>query len=343
MKTKYLFHRANYAAMKKEILDVDWVGLFHNRDIQSQWDNFISIYNNLMVKYLPKIEYNLLKMQKHDIPLPPDAILLRKSKDTAWSKYMDTRKKKHHTIYCKIHNKFKAKVKYSRKCYENNINFKLKDNPKLFWRYIKSKTSNMENISQLYTDPANTNSELTSDNFTKSQILNNYFSSVFIMEPAFDNEAIPTLIDKDTSPPKLSLDIEQVEALLKDINPNKSCGPDSVHPRIISELYQELALPFYLIFSSSLSECKIPYQWKQAKVVAIFKKGNKKVAGNYRPISLTSIICKLLEKLVRNHLMSFMLTNILICITQFGFVEKRSTALQLLHVLYEWSESLEQG
>ena len=80
---------------------------------------------------------------------------------------------------------------------------------------------------------------------------------------------------------------------------------------------------------NSLKEGNIPSQWKEAKVVAIYKKGDKKEAGNYRPVSLTSVPCKLLEKIIRKHLMDDMVENNLISGKQFSFVEKRSINLQL--------------
>ena len=99
MKTKYLFHKANYDAMRHDLLDIDWPDIFLQKNVQEQWDIFLKIYNNLMNKYLPKIEYNLLKMDQHDIPLSPDVVKLIKSKNTAWSKFMSTRKVKHHKKY----------------------------------------------------------------------------------------------------------------------------------------------------------------------------------------------------------------------------------------------------
>ena len=67
------------------------------------------------------------------------------------------------------------------------------------------------------------------------------------------------------------------------------------------------------------------------------------MAGNYRPISLPSVVRKLLEKIVRNHIMNYRLVKELICFTQFGIVDRRSTALQLLNVLHEWCETLENS
>ena len=77
--------------------------------------------------------------------------------------------------------------------------------------------------------------------------------------------------------------------------------------------------------------------------MALFKKGDKSDPGNYRPVSLTSIACKMMEKLVRNQIVEHMKRNKLFSKKQFGFISGRSTTLQLLLVLDQWTEILDNG
>ena len=84
-------------------------------------------------------------------------------------------------------------------------------------------------------------------------------------------------------------------------------------------------------------------QWKHAKVTAIYKKGPKTKPQNYRPVSLTCILCKVLESIIRDHITNHMKENNLFSDKQFGFITGRSTTLQLLHVLNKWTEILDQG
>ena len=338
MKTKYLYHKANYEMMKKDFRETDWFRLFADKTIQSQWDIFVDVYRKIVYTYLPTIKYNMLKHTKHNIPLNLETVKKIKSKHTAWKKYMRTREQKHYLKYCRLRNKVTSLIKYARKQYESSINNNLKDNPKLFWSYIKSKTHDVHQIKQLYSNPTDITSELVYDDAEKAEVLNNYFSSVFIKEPHFNHDSN---CDSLPTTDNVHISIDETRNYLKKINPNKSCGPDDIHPRILSECYSELSLPFCLMFMKSMEECNIPSQWKEAKVVAIYKKGDKKEAGNYRPVSLTSVPCKLLEKFIRNHLMDYMVENNLISSKQFGFVEKRSTNLQLLNVLKDWCDCLE--
>ena len=76
---------------------------------------------------------------------------------------------------------------------------------------------------------------------------------------------------------------------------------------------------------------------------AIYKKDRKTLPSNYRPVSLTSIVCKVLESIIRDNVISHMNENNLFSQKQFGFLSRRSTVLQLIRVLDIWSEILDQG
>ena len=76
----------------------------------------------------------------------------------------------------------------------------------------------------------------------------------------------------------------------------KSVGPDWIHPRILREQCEHICKPLHKLFNKSMTEGQLPDDGKQAKVSAIFKrKGNRKKSGNYGPVSLTCIMCKILE------------------------------------------------
>ena len=97
------------------------------------------------------------------------------------------------------------------------------------------------------------------------------------------------------------------------------------------------------IFDASLREGEIPEDWKRAVVTAIHKKGEKSDAANYRPVSLTCVVCKISESIIRDHVMQHFKANNLFSDNQYGFIKGRSTNLQLLLVLDKWTDDLEHG
>ena len=106
---------------------------------------------------------------------------------------------------------------------------------------------------------------------------------------------------------------------------SKSPGPDNFHPRVLKELKSVLSAPLSIIYNTSITSGTIPEEWKCAIVTALFKKGDRKVAGNYRPISLTCIICKVLESIVRENIVNHMKQNKLFSKNQFGFISGHSS------------------
>ena len=116
-----------------------------------------------------------------------------------------------------------------------------------------------------------------------------------------------------------------------------------LHPRPLVEMANELVEPFRELFAKSLDEGVLLQCWKEGNITPVFKKGKKHITGNYRPVSLTSVACKMMEQLVRNEVMEHTLTNNLLSSFQHGFVHGRSCTTRLLAVLDKWTEAIEQG
>ena len=98
-----------------------------------------------------------------------------------------------------------------------------------------------------------------------------------------------------------------------------------------------------MIFKKSIDTGKIPCEWKYANITALYKKGDKKYADNYRPVSLTSVVCKVLESIIRENIVEHMRSNKLFSAKQFGFIWGRSTVLQSIRVIENWTEILDEG
>ena len=143
--------------------------------------------------------------------------------------------------------------------------------------------------------------------------------------------------------PDIKISEEGVLKLLKKTNPNKACGPDQITARILRDLAQEIAPFLTRIFQSALDSGNVPKDWKYANVTAIFKKGDRFKASNYRPVSLTCLCCKIQEHILTSNILKHLDKNTILTDCQHGFRARRSCETQLLTLTYELAKSLDKG
>ena len=134
-----------------------------------------------------------------------------------------------------------------------------------------------------------------------------------------------------------------VKRKLSTLRTSAAAGPDDLHPRLLHETADSISPYLASIYRESLDTGVLPQEWKVADVVPIYKKGDKDDPGNYRPVSLTSVPCKVLEAIIKDQLMAHLLFENLLHDAQHGFRPGRSCATQLLQAVEEWSKMIESG
>ena len=325
--------------MRTYVGKVKWDDILKDEDDSDQWINgFSAVIMEAKDKFVPKRNLNssAKKVKRHfQAPITLlDKIRLKRSAFKTYKKYPTLQ---NYNAYARARNQVKWEVKKAKKNKEQNIAQNIKNNPKLFFRYVNSKIKSKEGVSNLKKNDGN----LTENDQEKTEVLNNFFQSVYTQEdktniPKFENKT-----DKILS--SIEVTQQDIQNALQKLNINKSQGPDLIHPRLLKELAEQLAYPLKKLFDKTMKDGKIPNQWKCAEVRPIFKKGNRSEAGNYRPVSLTSIICKVFEGFVRDALFKHLLNNKLLSKHQFGFCPGRSCSLQLLVTLQKWFEFLDNN
>ena len=99
---------------------------------------------------------------------------------------------------------------------------------------------------------------------------------------------------------------------LKNSKRTLSSGPDDISSIFWAKLAAVLALPISIIFSASYHFTILPDEWKSARIMPLFKKGDPSLVGNFRPISLTSTLCKVMETIIKDNLLNHAISNIII-------------------------------
>ena len=111
---------------------------------------------------------------------------------------------------------------------------------------------------------------------------------------------------------------------IKKMKDNKSPGVDGIPPKLLKDIVEQISTPLAKLFNLSLEEGIVPSEWKEANITPLFKKGLRNKPENYRPVSLTSAVCKLLETLIKDHMVAFLVKHNLINTSQHGFLKARS-------------------
>ena len=116
------------------------------------------------------------------------------------------------------------------------------------------------------------------------------------------------------------------------LNVNKSCRTDEIHPQILIELVDHVSKSLTLLNKPMYERCT-PQYWKIAYVSPIFKKGARNKAENYRLVSLTSVLCKLIKSFVKDSIITHMKAEYFLSSKQYGFMNGRYTTTQLFSYL----------
>ena len=116
-------------------------------------------------------------------------------------------------------------------------------------------------------------------------------------------------------------------------------GPDELHPRVLKELAAELGPVFARLFQQSLDKGEIPW----ANICPLYKKGDRALPSNYRPVSLTCVPCKMLEHIICTNIMAHLDEHKLLSDREHAFRKNRSCETQLITVINDLAKLLDAG
>ena len=328
------FFKGDYSAINASLSTTDWATELSHGDVDDTWNR---LADNIQITIREHIPESKNGPRKYNTPwMDQETLIVVKNKRKLWKKFKYCRSPENKNKYEEAKKTANEKVKEAKINYEKNIALKMKDDSKIFWKFVQSKTKIKEDIQCIIEE----NGEIHSENKEKAELLNTFFTSVFTNE---DSETIPVFpIRTNKKLEEINIDDIEVQKLLERVKETKSPGPDELHPKFVKETAKVLTTPISILFRKSLAEGKLPDTWKVANITPIHKKGPKHQVNNYRPISLTSILCKILERLIRKELMDHMESNNLFTKHQHGFRKGHSCVTQLIEVIDDWTNELDK-
>lgn len=216
------------------------------------------------------------------------------------------------------------------------IENEVKADPSSFWRFVKSRKSSLS------IPPAMFFEGITSDNVEGSvELFATFFKSVYnATSPSVSPESLSSLPSYDIYLPRPTFTSSEVISALRNIDPSKGPGPDTLPPVFIHRCAEVLGPPLCRIFNLSLFEGVFPDAWKISAVTPIHKSGDVHDVKNYRPISILCTLAKTLELLIHDKMYSA--AKPVLSQYQHGFVKNRSTITNLMAYTSTLNSSLEK-
>lgn len=270
-----------------------------SNDVETSWQLFIKTIRYCLENFVP-----CRKMREHRVNPWINRELIHMKR-----KIKRLRKKRATTTlqFTELKDRLQTSLAQARNYfYTNTLTEFLQSNPQKFWRYLsESKTG----ISKMNVDGL-----VITDSCAIAEHFNEYFQSVFAETDVYEIQN--SIFDTDTD---LEVTREGVLHMLLKLDPKKSAGPDGI-PNALLKRYAEYLCGFLTdLFSYSLSTGEIPADWGIARIKPIYKKGDHLSFENYRPISITSSCCKLLEHVISNFIHEFLSENNVLSKFQHGF------------------------
>lgn len=189
----------------------------------------------------------------------------------------------------------------------------------------------------------NHNGTMVSDPATKASLLNVYFASQCSLPAGSDADPLPDLGEPatDSTLQHITILADEARKVLRSLDVSKASGPDGISNRVLRECADSLCIPLARLFNISLLSGSFPSSWKSANVVPIFKKNDRHLLSNYRPISLLPTMSKVFERIVHARLYAHCTENNLLTEKNSGFKRSDSTVNQLVFIDHKIRKALE--
>ena len=333
-RTVYDCNRANFPELCEALSHTDLRASLSD-NIDDCWKHWKDLFLSVVSSYVPT------KVVK-DTNSPPwidgEVRHLIRKKYTALRKYRLKKTPERKVKLRSLCQQVKNVIRKKHKKYLDKIEISFKENPKLFWNYHKAALHHRSALNPVILH----NNETATTPKQKAELFNSYFCSVFRPLKALPiTDDSPLLLSPVEQLSDITVSEEEVAHHLAHLDPTKATGPDGIPARVLRECSYAIAPSLCSLFNHSLHTGTVPSEWKSADVSPIHKKDKKELAINYRPISLLSIISKVLERCVCNRYYEHVRDSI--NEAQHGFIHGRSCATQLLSTLHRIGQLLDKN
>ena len=318
------FSKADYDSICSFLLDVDFSVCLQSSNIEFIWAVIKSVIYHAMCLFIPKF-----CLRSHQDP-PWINSSIRHQTNCLRTLRRRFRSKPSPHIASKIdciEKHLQQCIASAKSSYESQLlSFIRQKGTSQVFKYIRNITSHNSIPNAVYLHRTSANNDLE-----KANLFITYFHSIFT-KSSFQCPNPMLLAYPNSTICEIFITEDEVFQALTSLDPSKAAGPDGIGPKLLKHCALALYQPLHHLFCLSICQSYIPQEWRRHLVKPIHKSGDKSLVHNYRPISLLCVTSKVLERIIFNHILSFINTKITTC--QFGFMRHRSTLQQLLSFLH---------
>jgi hypothetical protein len=326
--------KADMTGLRNFLGAKDWDSLMDGKTVEESWEILKEAINQSINQFVPK---STVKGEEEPKWINREIIKLIRKKRRAWKLYKQFNNMESRDRYKDLEKEVTKKIRNAKRGMEKKLANSKNNNARTFASYIKSKTKTRVSIGPI----KNSLGELVTGEKEMAEELNKFFGSVFTEED--DSEMPQTVPETNVILSRVEITEKKVEEKIKNLRENSATGPDGIGPKVLKAATKELVKPLCHIYRESMRTGVVPKDWKHARVTPIYKKGAKGEAGNYRPVSITSIPCRMLESVIKDAVMTHLMENKLIKDSQHGFLKGRSCTTNLTIFMDKLTQIVDKG
>jgi Reverse transcriptase (RNA-dependent DNA polymerase)/Endonuclease-reverse transcriptase len=324
--------RADWDKMREMTSQWNWRDELRGVDATEAWNKFKDRVANMVEECVPK---RRRRNQNRPPWLSQEILREIRRRKRMWAR---DKHKANKDEYKEQDKKTRNMIRAAKRKFERKIAEGGGQNKRPFYAYVKTRTKTRQSVGPLKDEDGAT----VSDPKNMADLLNKTFGEAFTRENV---ETVPEPQENHDGEQisHVRVTVKDVKNKIRRLRRDAASGPDGIGPAILMEMCNEFAPIMAQIFNKSLQTGDVPEDWREANVTPIFKKGTRTAAGNYRPVSLTSVCCKILESVIKDRIMEHLRKHKLIRNSQHGFLPGRSCATNLLSFFEKVTSEVDSG
>ena len=339
----------NLESLKTDLRKINWMPFYNESNVNDAWLLLKSTLTNLYNRHAPIIKKNV---RGKPAPWLNEGIKsIMNERDQLLRKSRRTKSNADSLAYKRKRNETNIAIKRAKSSYYKNLLSENSENPSKFWKVLKS-IYPCKNLKKHNSQSFDIDGEVKSCNpSTIANAFGEFFAGTVktLKEKAFP---LCAFVWRTTASMSVRTDLKfkfqavskfEVERNLKSIKRSKATGLDDLPPGLLKDSAELIAAPLTHLVNLSLVTNIFPADWKNAKIIPVYKSGTHSNLDNYRPISILPVLSKIIEKIVHRQLMSFLDKNSLLSEFQFGFRRGLSTELATTLLLDDIRREVDSG